>query len=88
MVNNYLVATLIAIGILTFTGCANSTANIRSIDSVPGVNATGIRMIINEDKSVILRGEVKSGVEKVLIEKYVQREYGYENISNQISINN
>ena len=86
MGKKFLISILFTLSALTLNACVSSGGKAIPLRAVPGVSANGIWLHVSEDESeVILRGHVPRGVDKILIEKHVRREFGYKNISNRIT---
>jgi len=86
MFKKNLISILFTLCVMSLSACVSSGSKAIPLRAVPGVNENGIWLLVSEDESeVILRGNVRRGVDKVLVEKFVRREYGYTNISNRIT---
>ena len=82
-IKRFLGITAINITLMT-NGCTNYT--VKQLPSIPGANTSSVNLFIdNTDGSAILSGHVSRALDKRTIEEYVRTEYGYQDISNQIT---
>jgi len=89
MFKKNLILILFTMCALSLSACVSTGGKALPLKAIPGVNAGGIWLHVSEDESeIILRGSVRRGVDRVLVEKHVRREFGYTNISNRITIRN
>ena len=84
--NNNLRALAVAVAISTLIACATSKAIPLPI--IPSVDATGVWLFENNDGSgFILSGKVDRSFDRVVIQRYLENELGYNIISNRITFN-
>ena len=83
---NRIISVLALAFLILLGGCATDVTS-REVPFIPGSDTSNVNIFVEDDTGkIILSGQVKRGVDKANIEKYLREELGYKNISNLLTV--